>query len=40
MTPQTAALEENSAASSAVGDPVTATDANASDSLTYALSGD
>ena len=33
-------VEENSAAGSAVGDPVTATDANAGDTLTYALSGD
>ena len=38
--PADLSVEENSAAGTAVGDPVTATDTNAGDSLTYALSGD
>ena len=33
-------VAENSEAGTAIGDPVTATDANAGDTLTYALSGD
>ena len=33
-------IAENSAAEAAVGDPVTATDADSGDTLTYALSGD